>query len=151
MSLEMITEDGDENGEGDEEIGALLSQVSSLHSKKITSYKRLLERAQLSSAAQLHALQAEVQLLRQQLRNSNGNVNPNSAPLLSTDGLCRKCGKKKGYWSGFRGFDDDDEEDGQEDGDLASILKGVTGRYDFDERAVRKIVRRMGKDNRKRL
>ncbi|KAF8915719.1 hypothetical protein CPB85DRAFT_1293006 [Mucidula mucida] len=134
MTLEMITEDGGEDGEGDEEIGALLSQISTLHSRKITSYKRLLERAQLSSAAQLHALQAEVQMLKRQLQNGNGHTNHSSIPTVSTDGLCRKCGRKKGYWSGFRGFDEDEDDD-----------------YDFDERAVRKIVRRMGREARGRL
>ncbi|KAF9012264.1 WD40 repeat-like protein [Hymenopellis radicata] len=150
MTLEMITEDGGEDGEGDEEIGALLSQISTLHSRKITSYKRLLERAQLSSAAQLHALQAEVQMLRQQLRNGNGHTNHNNIPTVSTDGLCRKCGRKKGYWSGFRGFDEDDD-DGEEVDDLVAVLKGPSGKYDFDERAVRKIVRRMGREARGRL
>lgn len=151
MTLEMITEDGGEDGEGDEEIGALLSQISTLHSRKITSYKRLLERAQLSSAAQLHALQAEVQMLKRQLQNGNGHTNHSSIPTVSTDGLCRKCGRKKGYWSGFRGFDEDEDDDSEEVDDLVAVLKGPSGKYDFDERAVRKIVRRMGREARGRL
>ena len=38
-----------------------------LHTTKTTSLKRLLERSQASAAAQLHALQAEVAMLRSQL------------------------------------------------------------------------------------
>ncbi|KAK0208905.1 hypothetical protein DFS33DRAFT_483235 [Desarmillaria ectypa] len=147
MTLDMITEDGDEH-EGDEELAGLLSQISTLHSRKITSYKRLLERTQLSSAAQLHALQAEIQVLKEQLQNGNGHAY-NPAPMVSGEGLCRQCRKKKGYWDGYRGVKDNEDDEGVDD-DLAVILKGK-GKSNFDENAVRRIVRRMGRDARGRL
>ncbi|SJL06382.1 uncharacterized protein ARMOST_09718 [Armillaria ostoyae] len=145
-TLDLITEDGDEH-EGDEELAGLLSQISTLHSRKITSYKRLLERAQLSSAAQMHALQAEIQVLKEQLQNGSGHAH-NPVPIISGEGLCRQCRRKKGYWDGYRGVEDN--EDDEVDGDLAVILKGK-GKSDFDENAVRRIVRRMGRDARGRL
>ncbi|KAK0233809.1 hypothetical protein IW262DRAFT_1488083 [Armillaria fumosa] len=145
-TLDLITEDGDEH-EGDEELAGLLSQISTLHSRKITSYKRLLERAQLSSAAQMHALQAEIQVLKEQLQGGSGHAH-NPVPMISGEGLCRQCRRKKGYWDGYRGIEDN--EDDEVDNDLAAILKG-RGRYDFDENAVRRIVRRMGRDARGRL
>lgn len=145
-TLDMVTEDGDEY-EGDEELAGLLSQISSLHSRKITSYKRLLERAQLSSAAQLHALQAEIQILKEQLQNGGGHTH-NPVPMISGEGFCRQCRKKKGYWDGYRGEDDEDDE-GVDD-DLAFVLKGK-GKYNFDEKAVRRIVRHMGRAARGRL
>ncbi len=145
-TLDLITEEGDEH-EGDEELAGLLSQISTLHSRKITSYKRLLERAQLSSAAQMHALQAEIQVLKEQLQNGSGHAH-NPVPMISGEGLCRQCRRKKGYWDGYRAVEDD--EDDEVDDDLAVILKGK-GRSDFDENAVRRIVRRMGRDARGRL
>ena len=45
-----------------------LEGVHGLHMRKLLHYKRLLERAQASSAAQLHALQAEVRMLRERER-----------------------------------------------------------------------------------
>lgn len=137
----------------------MLSSISTFHSRKISTYKRLLERTQLSSAAQLHALQAEVQILKQQLDSqqdgqNNGNANLAGGNLLlgTFNGLCVKCGGKRGgYWSGFRGFD---EEDDDEDGDLdvASALRGKgKGKYDFDEKEVRKVVRGLPREARGRL
>ncbi|KAG6913432.1 hypothetical protein DXG01_006840, partial [Tephrocybe rancida] len=55
--MEMLTDVGE--GEVDEEMSASLAHISALHARKILHYKRLLERAQASAAAQLHALQAE--------------------------------------------------------------------------------------------
>jgi pyrimidine and pyridine-specific 5'-nucleotidase len=40
----------------------------SMHTKKLLHYKRLLERAQAATAAQLHALQAEARVLRERER-----------------------------------------------------------------------------------
>ncbi|KAF5356596.1 hypothetical protein D9758_008236 [Tetrapyrgos nigripes] len=163
MSLDMITED-DEN-EGDEELLPLLTQVSTLHSRKITSYKRLLERTQLSSAAQLHALQAEIYMLRQQLQDGgqsrrlvqNGHSHTLES-LLDGTMLCSKCGgvagkEGKGYWAGFRGFEDEDYDDlDVADGELVRALKGAgrgpDGKYLFDEREVRRVVRKMGREAR---
>ncbi|KAK0199028.1 hypothetical protein F5146DRAFT_1021851 [Armillaria mellea] len=141
---DLITED---EHEGDEELAGLLSQISTLHSRKIISYKRLLERAQLSSAAQMHALQAEIQVLKEQLQNGSGHIH-NPVPMISGEGLCRQCRRKKGYWDGYRGVEDNEDEEVGDD--LAVILKGK-GKYDFDENAVRRVVRRMGRDARGRL
>ena len=44
-----------------------LRAVHLTHVKKLTHYKRLLEGAQTSSASQLHALQAELRMLRAKL------------------------------------------------------------------------------------
>ena len=122
-----------------------LDGILKMHARKLLHYKRLLERAQASTAAQLHALQAEVRLLREQ--GSQQPVNP----LLTTadaEEFCVCGGKKrKGYWSGYRG--DDDEDVGGEV-DLATVLKG-DGSGTFNEIEVRKAVRTLSRDDRMRL
>ncbi|KAG7095256.1 hypothetical protein E1B28_006029 [Marasmius oreades] len=151
ISLDMITEDAGELGEADEDLLPLLTQISTLHSQKITSYKRLLERAQLSSAAQLHALQAEIHMLRQQLQ-SRGQQPQNT---LEIDVLCSNCSAtNRGYWGGLR--QDLDEVGGEVDGtdELLKALngqKGPNGKWGFDEKAVRRVVKRMGREARGRL
>lgn len=130
-----------------------LNEVHRLHLRKLLNYKRLLERAQASSAAQLHALQAEVRILRQKERDRDqhnllGN-GENPFTVADTDEYCVCGGKKKkkrGYWSGYR----DEEEDEDEGGtgiDLATALKGGT----FNEIEVRKAVRGLSRDDRMRL
>jgi len=161
MSIEMVTDVGD--GNVDEEVRSLsnfscslsltmVSQISAaaqafvtLHTRKIQNYKRLLERTQTSSAAQLHALQAQLRILRE-----NGGLNGGSAggfhalPPAYED-LCVCGGKKqRGYWSGYR---DDCDEDG---GDLTKALKG-NGKGVFSENEVRKALRTLGRDERMRL
>ena len=122
-----------------------LDGVMKVHARKLLHYKRLLERAQASTAAQLHALQAEVRLLRDKENATETN------PLLSTvesDEMCVCGGKKrKGYWSGYRGGGDDDEVGG--DVDLATALKGNAGL--FNEMEVRRAVRTLSRDDRMRL
>uniref|UniRef100_A0A0W0EY18 F-box domain-containing protein n=1 Tax=Moniliophthora roreri TaxID=221103 RepID=A0A0W0EY18_MONRR len=151
MSLDMITEDAGELGEADEDLLPLLTQISTLHSRKITSYKRLLERAQLSSAAQLHALQAEIHMLRQQLQNQP--TSQNIYAQLDIDVLCANCSSRKGYWSGMKGGDDEDGLEGNDD--LVAALKGTgkgpDGKWNFDEKGVKKIVKKMGREARGRL
>ncbi len=120
-----------------------LDEVHKLHTRKLLHYRRLLERAQASTAAQLHALQAEIQVLR------DGAQDKPSNPLLTiedADNYC-VCGgkKKKGYWSGYRG--DDDEPEGEVD--LATALKGQNGI--FNETEVRKAIRGLSRDERMRL
>ncbi|KAJ7182867.1 hypothetical protein C8R43DRAFT_868825 [Mycena crocata] len=85
----------DLDGEVDEEFNEALDAVRALHSRKCVALKRLLERAHASSAAQLHALQAELQMLRAQ-----------PPPAMPTE----ECSCKKGYWSGYALPDDDTEE-----------------------------------------
>lgn len=122
-----------------------LDGVMKVHAKKLLHYKRLLERAHASTAAQLHALQVEVRVLRE--RENAGETNP----LLSTiesDQLCVCGGKKrKDYWSGYRGGGDDDEVGG--DVDLTTALKGHGGV--FNEMEVRRAVRTLSRDDRMRL
>lgn len=122
-----------------------LDGVLKMHARKLLHYKRLLERAQASTAAQLHALQAEVRMLRDQENQTPVN------PLLTTtdaENYCVCGGKKrKGYWSGYRG-DDDDEQGGEVD--LATVLKG-DGSGTFNEIEVRRAVRTLGRDDRMRL
>ena len=122
-----------------------LDEVMSLHTRKVLQYKRLLERAQASTAAQLHALQAEVKFLREKEKQleSGGMA---SAIDGDEDGFCI-CGgrKQKGYWSGYR---DDDMEQGQ--GHLLNALKG-DGNGGFNELEVRKAIRGLGRDDRMRL
>ena len=122
-----------------------LEGVHGLHMRKLLHYKRLLERAQASSAAQLHALQAEVRMLRERERTQE----PGGAIMdLDDDSYCTCGGKKpKGYWSGYRGSDDDGI--GGEV-DLATVLKG-DGSGGFNEMEVRKVVRGLSRDDRMRL
>lgn len=143
MTLEMITDVND--GEVDEDMQDALEGVHSLHMRKLLHYKRLLERAQASSAAQLHALQAEVRMLRERERQQETGgtmLNPDD------DSYC-VCGgkKKKGYWSGYRGSEDDGI--GGEV-DLATVLKG-DGSGGFNEMEVRRVVRGLSRDDRMRL
>ncbi|KAJ3915399.1 hypothetical protein F5877DRAFT_48654 [Lentinula edodes] len=155
MDLDMITEENSDTllG-GDSELVPLLNEINTLHNRKLTSYKRLLERAQHSSAAQLHALQAEVRMLREQLQNGGGGGRTGNRGLLIGNG-----GKgKRRYWAGWRGFESDNEEDDFDDGDggeLVAALRGLgrdtSGKYIFDEQRVRKVVRRMGREARGRL
>ena len=122
-----------------------LEGVHGIHMRKLLHYKRLLERAQASSAAQLHALQAEIRMLRERERvQDQGGV----AFDPEDDSYCT-CGKKKpkGYWSGYRGSDDDGI--GGEV-DLATVLRGDGG-GGFNELEVRRVVRGLSRDDRMRL
>jgi pyrimidine and pyridine-specific 5'-nucleotidase len=123
-----------------------LNDVLTLHTRKILHYKRLLERAQASAAAQLHALQAEVRVLRERERQyDQGGV---GAVMAMDDANYCVCGgkKRKGYWSGYR----DDHEDDDEDVDLMRALKG-DGKGGFSETEVRKAMRGLNRDERMRL
>ncbi|KAH9849420.1 hypothetical protein C2E23DRAFT_888359 [Lenzites betulinus] len=143
MTLEMITDVND--GEVDEDMQGALDGVHGLHMRKLLHYKRLLERAQASSAAQLHALQAEVRILRERDRQQENN---GSVMDLDSDGYCICGGKKpKGYWSGYRGSEDDGI--GGEV-DLATVLRG-DGSGGFNEIEVRRVVRGLSRDDRMRL
>ncbi|KAA1472736.1 hypothetical protein DENSPDRAFT_778779 [Dentipellis sp. KUC8613] len=140
MTLEMVTDAGD--GDVDEDFQAGMDTLLSIHTKKLLHYKRLLERAQAATAAQLHALQAEVRVLRERERQSGG-----MALVQDSDEYCTCGGKKRkgGYWSGYRG--DEDSDDG--DVDLLRALKGSHG--EFNETEVRKAIRGLSRDERMRL
>ncbi|KIP09358.1 hypothetical protein PHLGIDRAFT_86815 [Phlebiopsis gigantea 11061_1 CR5-6] len=143
MSVDMLTDVDEE--EMDEEMQEALDGILKMHARKLLHYKRLLERAQASTAAQLHALQAEVRMLREE--GSQASVNP-LLTTASAEEFCVCGGKKrKGYWSGYRG--DDDEDVGGEV-DLATVLKG-DGSGTFNEMEVRRAVRILSRDNRMRL
>lgn len=140
-----------------------LTSILSLHTRKILHYKRLLERSQASSAAQLHALQAQVNLLRDSSSLSSGTrrLSFGSGPGgegEAHDGLC-VCGgqkkKKRGYWSGYRDSDDDDEEEDscKEKGTSKALVKALKGdaKGGFNEIEVRRVVRGLGREERMRL
>ena len=123
-----------------------LQAVQTLHARKLLHYKRLLERAQASTAAQLHALQAEVRMLRERERERDQGGLVEADP--DADGFC-VCGgrRKKEYWSGYRG--------GEDDGvvgevDLATAFRG-DGSGGFNEMEVRRAVRGLSRDDRMRL
>ena len=133
-----------------------LADVLSLHTRKILHYKRLLERAQASAAAQLHALQAEVWQLKQNPNSSSlsashsSSLNMSVGMTIGEDGYCVCGGKKRSnYWAGYR---DDEEEDGsgEKGGALVKTLKG-NGNGIFDEKEVRKAIRALGRKERMRL
>ena len=122
-----------------------LNTLLSVHTKKLLHYKRLLERAQAATAAQLHALQAEVRVLRERerLREENGTVS------LATDSDDRcVCGGQKiaGYWSGYRGGGDDY---GEGPDVMKALKRSANG--EFSEAEVRKAIRGLSRDERMRL
>jgi len=153
---DMVTDLND--GQVDEEMDNALSSVMDLHGKKILHYKRLLERAQASTAAQLHALQAEARVLREREREREtsgprSGLGPGYSSLLdsaSGDGRC-VCGgrRRKGYWAGYR----DDEEEEDDDGDRQSLVRALKGdaKGSFSEKEVRKALRGLSREDRMRL
>lgn len=147
MSMEMVTDIDD--GDVDEEMAEALEGVLKMHTRKILHYKRLLERAQASTAAQLHALQAEVRMLRDN-NYSHTNATPSYNLLAdpNAEGLC-VCGgrKRKGYWAGYRDDFDDDEDDAV---NLLSAIRG-DGRGNFSEAEVRRALRTLSREERMRL
>ncbi|KAF8638454.1 hypothetical protein AX17_002188 [Amanita inopinata Kibby_2008] len=159
MELEMVTDLND--GDVDEEMDKALSGVLTLHTRKILHYKRLLERAQASTAAQLHALQAEVKVLRERagpeshLASAFGFGSDRGRYLemgmgIGGDGDRCVCGgkRRRGYWSGYRDDEESDDEGG--DADLVRALKG-DGRGGFSEKEVRKALRGLTREERMRL
>ncbi|KAH9072932.1 hypothetical protein EDB83DRAFT_2219927 [Lactarius deliciosus] len=144
MTMDMVTEANDQDV--DEEFQSGLEALLSLHGKKLLHYKRLLERSQAATAAQLHALQAEVRVLRERerLREESGTV----SLITESDDLCVCGGRKKGgYWSGYRG---EDEEGDSEGADLMKALKRDAN-GEFNESEVRKAIRGLSRDERMRL
>ena len=128
------------------QIQAAQDQVMSIHMKKMLHYKRLLERAQASTAAQLHALQAEVRVLKEEERQRE-NSGCGDAALLRGDDFCVCGGRKRGsgYWSGYREGSADDGP-----GDLLNALRG-DGFGGFNEIEVRKAIRGVAREDRMRL
>ncbi|KAI9441365.1 hypothetical protein H4582DRAFT_2206492 [Lactarius indigo] len=144
MTMDLVTEANDQDV--DEEFQSGLEALLSLHGKKLLHYKRLLERSQAATAAQLHALQAEVRVLRERerQREESGTV----SLITESDGLCVCGGRKKGgYWSGYRG---EDEEEDSEGADLMKALKRDAN-GEFNESEIRKAIRGLSRDERMRL
>ena len=127
-------------------MDSALKKVLAMHTKKILRYKRLLERSQASSAAQLHALQAEIRILRERDRQASPGAAGVSTLIADDSSFCI-CGGKKGsgYWSGYA---DADEEVGTLD--LARALKG-DGKGVFNEAEVKRAIRGLGREDRMRL
>lgn len=97
---------------------------------------------------QLHALHAEVSVLRERERERgmNGGM---VMGLQDEDEFCT-CGGKKtkgGYWSGYR-----DDRAGDEEGDV-DLLKALRGSREgeFNETEVKKAIRGLSRDERMRL
>lgn len=139
MTLDMVTDVGE--GSGDEEFESTLDNLRTLHLSRLTSYRRLLERAQASSAAQAYALQAELSILKERFQSGTQNKSEQDFGEICV------CGgrKVKGYWGGYDGDIVDDDGTG-----LAGTLKG-DGKGGFDEKEVKKAVRRLGREARMRL
>ncbi|PCH38898.1 hypothetical protein WOLCODRAFT_140990 [Wolfiporia cocos MD-104 SS10] len=146
MTLDMVTDIND--GDVDEEMESALRKLLALHSRKVLHYKRLLERAQASTAAQLHALHAEVRMLRERERErTEGQARLDA---VDPDAYCTCGGKKraqKDYWSGYRGSEDDGI---RGEVDLATAFGG-SGGGSFNEIEVRRAVRGLSRDDRMRL
>ncbi|KAF8066612.1 hypothetical protein FPV67DRAFT_1495695 [Lyophyllum atratum] len=151
MTMELLTDVDD--GDVDEDMATALARVQALHARKMLHYKRLLERAQASAAAQLHALQAEVRVLRENA-SSSPSYFPHARHALGAgdDERCVCGGKRrKGYWAGYRD-DDDYSDDGDEEGYGKQLVKALKGKgNDFSERDVRKALRGLGREGRMRL
>ncbi|KAF8552802.1 hypothetical protein OG21DRAFT_1415436 [Imleria badia] len=140
VTLEMITDVGEEAG--DEEFEGTMNNLRKIHLNRLTSYKRLLERAQASSAAQAYALQAELSILKRQIQSNNQSQAP-----VDVGEICICGGRKaKGYWSGYaEHLIEDEEEVG-----LASALRG-DGRGGFDEKDVKRAIRGLKREARMKL
>jgi pyrimidine and pyridine-specific 5'-nucleotidase len=155
LSLDAYTESAAGDGAGDaqmdDEMRSALAGVGALHARRMLHFRRLLERAQAASAAQLHALQAEVRMLREQQQGGGASgLHQHQRAVTGGDAdfLCVCGGKKrKGYWAGYAGAEGDD---GDEDVDLLRALKGGAG-GEFSEVEIRKAIRGLSRDERMRL
>ena len=118
----------------------------SVHTRKLLHYKRLLERAQAATAAQLHALQAEVRVLRERERQRE---DAGTASLVTdSDEFCVCGGRREaGYWSGYRGGGD--SYNGEGPNLIKALKKEANG--EFNEAEVRKAIRGLSRDERMRL
>ena len=123
-----------------------LKTLLSVHTRNLLHYKRLLERAQAATAAQLHALQAEVRVLRERERQRD---DAGTASLLTDGNDFCVCGGRRGadYWSGYRGGGESHDREGF---DLTKALK-MEANGEFNEAEVRKAIRGFSRDERMRL
>ncbi|KAG6914495.1 hypothetical protein DXG01_016942 [Tephrocybe rancida] len=155
MDLEMLTDVGKD--EIDEEMSASLAHISALHARKILHYKRLLERAQASTATQLHALQAEVRVLRSSSSHPSHHLALTSVANDSDRYVCD--GRRRediGWGTAMRmrmrmrmERRKGREGEGEYGKRLVRALKGKGN--EFSERDVRRALRGLGMDGRTRL
>ncbi|KAG8924803.1 hypothetical protein FRC02_010191, partial [Tulasnella sp. 418] len=142
MTLEMLTE-VDEN-EMDEDLQLAFDDLQKLFMKKLIHYRRLLEQAQASSASQLHALQAELRLLRLQIEEER----------QATRDLEIRAGKDREALVVERRNRTKLLADASVSGggsfDIISSFRG-DGQGSFDEAEVRKVVRSLRMSDRMRL
>lgn len=124
-----------------------LDNIASVHTRKLQTLTRLLSRAQSSSSAQIHALQAQLSLLRSS-SSTIGLPESISGGVGTAGDLCICGGRRRsGYWSGYAG--DEDPGADEDDGDLAGALEDGAG--SFDEARVRRALRGMARTERMRL
>ncbi|KAF7971145.1 hypothetical protein HWV62_21952 [Athelia sp. TMB] len=138
--MEMVTDAGEE---GDEEMTTALTQIARLHARARGHARRLLARAHASNAAQLHALQTEVAMLRSKVQNSTSALPHAGADPFAGHCTCPcSCGARTtsggSYWSGAR----------EGEGDGADLARAVTV---WDEGEVRRAVRGLKREERMRL
>ncbi|KAG1855198.1 hypothetical protein DFJ58DRAFT_906114 [Suillus subalutaceus] len=138
MTFDMVT---DVDGEGDEELDQALTQIRTLHTSKLLAYKRLLERAHASSAAQVYHLQAQLAELR-----SKSQSQAQGSLQLEGGEYCVCGGRKRGYWDAvsWRNVEGEGDETA-EGGDLVDAMKKL------DERGVRRAMRGLGREGRGRI
>ncbi|KAL0958961.1 hypothetical protein HGRIS_014273 [Hohenbuehelia grisea] len=168
VTVDMVTDPGD--ADQDEEFTAALEHVGTLHATRLASYRRILERTQASAAAQLHALQAEVAMLKANARS--GQQTAGAELSFGFDGEECTCGarsRSKGYWSAYRYASAADLADDEADARALSKALGaghtngtngtVNGKSkakrrsgdDVDEAAVRRAMRSLGRKDRSRI
>lgn len=110
-----------------------LDNVRTVHARSMTQYRRLLEQAHGASASQLHALQAELRILRASLEDERAAAHEVE---MERDHMQMQHASRK-YQN-------------QEAVDLAAALRG-DGRGIFDEIEVRKAVKLLKIPDRVRL
>lgn len=112
---------------------AALDQLTRAHTDRLTDLKRLLEQTQTASAAQLHALQAELRLLRATLEQER---------TAARESELRRDRERLSQVTRA--------EDDSADWDVARALRG-DGRGNFNDADVRKAVRGLRMADRMRL
>ena len=127
--LDLITID---EADADDDFIQALEHINAVHLDKVTHYKRLLERAQSANAAQLHALQAELRIVRGEYQAATETPRPQ----LTLDTHFRNSAPT--------------EDSTYQDVDLAMALRG-DGRGNFNETEVKKAVRSLRQPDRMRL
>ncbi|KAL5641586.1 hypothetical protein ACGC1H_001905 [Rhizoctonia solani] len=142
MTMELITEI-DDGGELDEDMQAALRTVHLTHVKKLTHYKRLLEGAQTSSASQLHALQAELRMLRAKLEEEKRKKR-DLEMAANKDREALKVAQMKSA------LQQPQPASMTASVDLSTLLRG-DGQGGFNETEVRRVVRAMKASDRFRL